>query len=395
MSYKAGIVTAITELKDRTGSSSIAIKKHMQANLPKDKKWMNATYLAALKKMVADGDLVQNKASYKLSAEFKKKASKSSKKKRMKRKRRQAASKNSLMMLDDGGNGGGDVKGNDGDAKNSNASPSREHSTDKSPYQSAHFESSKKNKKQKKKKKQSNTLSENNNSTEDEKGNVGVAANNINSVKEQSFTCGIAFDAWRDAIASPSTTELNPLPKGDGGCEQNVSARKQQLPCKLADLVSPLVSAKKKKNKKRKKQTSTLSDNNSTEDANARVAASNSTTVEGAIDAGRREVLGSPSKSKNMSPVTTNNNAKNGESSQAKQAAAVEGSSPKKKKQLQCKEDTIQSSPNMLNPPDTELNQSPKKKRKKKKKRSSTQQIEGIFFYDCSREVFPLVLLAL
>ena len=76
MSYKAGIVTAITELKDRTGSSSIAIKKHMQANLPKDKKWMNATYLAALKKMVADGDLVQNKNSYKLSADFKKKSSK-------------------------------------------------------------------------------------------------------------------------------------------------------------------------------------------------------------------------------------------------------------------------------------------------------------------------------
>ena len=80
MSYKAGIFEAITTLKDRTGSSSIAIKKHMQANLPKDKKWMNATYLAALKKMVADGDLVQNKNSYKLSADFKKKASKPKKK---------------------------------------------------------------------------------------------------------------------------------------------------------------------------------------------------------------------------------------------------------------------------------------------------------------------------
>ena len=57
MSYKAGIVAAITELKDRTGSSSIAIKKHMQANLPADKKWMNATFLAALKKAVADPDI--------------------------------------------------------------------------------------------------------------------------------------------------------------------------------------------------------------------------------------------------------------------------------------------------------------------------------------------------
>ena len=32
MSYKAGIVAAITELKDRTGSSSIAVKKHMQVS---------------------------------------------------------------------------------------------------------------------------------------------------------------------------------------------------------------------------------------------------------------------------------------------------------------------------------------------------------------------------
>merc|ERR1711934_957618 len=60
-------------LKDRTGSSSIAIKKHMQANLPKDKKWLNTTFLTALKKAVANGDLVQVKGSYKLSPDFKKK----------------------------------------------------------------------------------------------------------------------------------------------------------------------------------------------------------------------------------------------------------------------------------------------------------------------------------
>ena len=87
MSYKAGIVAAITELKDRTGSSSIAIKKHMQANLPADKKWMNATFLAALKKAVADGDLVQTKNSYKLSADFKKKAAKGAKKAAPKKKK--------------------------------------------------------------------------------------------------------------------------------------------------------------------------------------------------------------------------------------------------------------------------------------------------------------------
>ena len=65
MSYKAGIITAITGLKDRTGSSSIAIKKSMQATLPTNKKWSNAMFLCALKKMVADGILLKIKDSYK------------------------------------------------------------------------------------------------------------------------------------------------------------------------------------------------------------------------------------------------------------------------------------------------------------------------------------------
>ena len=52
------IIEAIQEHKDRTGSSSIAIKKIMQAKLATDKKWMNATFLAALKKGVADADFV-------------------------------------------------------------------------------------------------------------------------------------------------------------------------------------------------------------------------------------------------------------------------------------------------------------------------------------------------
>jgi histone H1/5 len=73
MSYKAGIVEAITELKDRTGSSSIAIKKHMQAKMPSDKKWLNSTFVEALRKAVADGDLVQVKGSYKLSSKYKEK----------------------------------------------------------------------------------------------------------------------------------------------------------------------------------------------------------------------------------------------------------------------------------------------------------------------------------
>ena len=78
MSYKEGIIGAITALGDRTGSSSIAIKKHMQANLPADKKWLNGMFLKALKKAVADGDLTQVKSSYKLSAAFKAKAKKKS-----------------------------------------------------------------------------------------------------------------------------------------------------------------------------------------------------------------------------------------------------------------------------------------------------------------------------
>mmetsp|Transcript_2999 Transcript_2999/g.4373 ORF Transcript_2999/g.4373 Transcript_2999/m.4373 type:complete len:80 (+) Transcript_2999:332-571(+) len=73
MSYEAGIVLVIDELKDRMGSSMVAIKKHMQANMSSDKKWLNATFLTALKSGVAAGDFIKVKNSYKLSPEFKKK----------------------------------------------------------------------------------------------------------------------------------------------------------------------------------------------------------------------------------------------------------------------------------------------------------------------------------
>lgn len=76
MSYKAGIIEAIQELKDRNGSSMIAIKKFMQSKLPQDKQWQNGTFLSALKSAVAAGELVQVKNSYKLSADFKKKIAK-------------------------------------------------------------------------------------------------------------------------------------------------------------------------------------------------------------------------------------------------------------------------------------------------------------------------------
>ena len=78
MTYKAGIITAIQELGDRNGSSSISIKKHMQANLPKEKTWQNATFLAALKNGVEKGEFLKNKNSFKLSADLKKKVKGSS-----------------------------------------------------------------------------------------------------------------------------------------------------------------------------------------------------------------------------------------------------------------------------------------------------------------------------
>lgn len=76
MSYKQGIVEAILFFKERNGSSMVSIKKRMMENLPKDKKWQNAIFLNALKTGVKNGELVQIKASYKLSPEFKKKVGK-------------------------------------------------------------------------------------------------------------------------------------------------------------------------------------------------------------------------------------------------------------------------------------------------------------------------------
>ena len=61
MSYKQGIIDAIAELKDRTGSSAVAIKKVMQAKIGDDKKWKNTTFLQALKAIVGSGELVQVK----------------------------------------------------------------------------------------------------------------------------------------------------------------------------------------------------------------------------------------------------------------------------------------------------------------------------------------------
>jgi len=85
MSYKTKIVSAIQEFKDRTGSSSIAIKKHIMAANP-DLAWKNSVFLTTIKKSVADGDFIQIKNSYKLSPEFKKKLADALKPKKPKKK---------------------------------------------------------------------------------------------------------------------------------------------------------------------------------------------------------------------------------------------------------------------------------------------------------------------
>ena len=79
MSYRKDIITAITALKNgsRSGPTSIAIKKQILANLPKDskwRKWNNTAFLNELKKMTQRGHLVRFKGGhYKFSADFEKK----------------------------------------------------------------------------------------------------------------------------------------------------------------------------------------------------------------------------------------------------------------------------------------------------------------------------------
>ena len=69
--YKASIIAAITDLKDRNGSSRQAIKKQIEEANP-GKKFANGTFSKTLKDMVAAGELVEAKQHYKLSTELKK-----------------------------------------------------------------------------------------------------------------------------------------------------------------------------------------------------------------------------------------------------------------------------------------------------------------------------------
>jgi histone H1/5 len=79
MSYKAQIIEVVQEFNDRSGSSMVAIKKIIQSDLPKDKKWLNATFLTALKNGVEKNELVKVKAYYKISPDYKKKLAKAAK----------------------------------------------------------------------------------------------------------------------------------------------------------------------------------------------------------------------------------------------------------------------------------------------------------------------------
>ena len=71
--YKELVVKCITEMKDRTGSSLPAIKKYVEANMPKGKKYVNGTLLKVLRDMSAAGELTKVKGSFKVSADYKKK----------------------------------------------------------------------------------------------------------------------------------------------------------------------------------------------------------------------------------------------------------------------------------------------------------------------------------
>ena len=62
-------------------SSLLLYRPSSQA--PTSKKWLNDTFLNALKKAVADGDLAKTKGSYKLTADFKKKAATTAKPKKV------------------------------------------------------------------------------------------------------------------------------------------------------------------------------------------------------------------------------------------------------------------------------------------------------------------------
>ena len=69
MNYKEGILAAITELNDRTGSSEVAIRHFMRRRMPANKKWLNNVFLRALKKLRLENEIYKNRPhSYKLTS---------------------------------------------------------------------------------------------------------------------------------------------------------------------------------------------------------------------------------------------------------------------------------------------------------------------------------------
>merc|ERR1711988_1788209 len=93
-SYSKMVVTAIAALGDRSGSSLTAIKTAISAAYPTLAPGAVArSTLAAVKKMVASGELTKVKSSYKLSAKAKTAAKKPAKKKTAAKKKTTAKKK--------------------------------------------------------------------------------------------------------------------------------------------------------------------------------------------------------------------------------------------------------------------------------------------------------------
>ena len=74
MKYRQAIIRAIEDLKDVSGSLSVAIRTYIQDEIfPENSKWINSLFLRTLKSMGKSGDLIEHNMRYKLSPDLEKK----------------------------------------------------------------------------------------------------------------------------------------------------------------------------------------------------------------------------------------------------------------------------------------------------------------------------------
>mmetsp|Transcript_25934 Transcript_25934/g.37181 ORF Transcript_25934/g.37181 Transcript_25934/m.37181 type:complete len:188 (+) Transcript_25934:96-659(+) len=74
MKYRQAIIRAIEDLKDVSGSLSVAIRTYIQDVIfPENSKWINSLFLRTLKSMGKSGDLIEHNMRYKLSPDLEKK----------------------------------------------------------------------------------------------------------------------------------------------------------------------------------------------------------------------------------------------------------------------------------------------------------------------------------